>query len=422
MSKTLNIIDSLNVGMCDEAGHIFNKDMTEVGILFKVEDESALFDEVHVEAGKRNNTNNFISETQTQLEKRNPEISFYHFRYEDSQDLTPDKYNNSFSEEIATLVSKSNALKNPFVSDYYIFIKMDFSKELSEQCFEELNMLTSRVEVAFPKARRLSSYEKDDVLYSEVLPFFHFLAHKCYKEYPYFDTEIIPRVIQSDIQFGTKACFVPETEESNRYETCVEFYDRDDIVEDNPLCEFVTNPAFNKISFIHRINYKLYSNKASLKLIESKDVDLQAVDSDSIKSYSELYTLKQLLQENSIVLGNMTSGLYIHGNSEEELTEKVSKIQQILSSAGFRNKQAYQVMVFGTLISMYQYKFPFSERKAIKELDYLPSDVFSALFFFNGNYRGRAINNPWYKSVVKFQTTTESIYDFNFHKQMNKND
>ncbi|MDP8042537.1 VirB4 family type IV secretion/conjugal transfer ATPase [Pasteurella atlantica] len=340
------------------------------------------------------------------------------------------EFDNDFSKEISEKY-QSSFKENDFMENS-LFVslilkpskmidkinKKTQSKEEKILTIEErlyrFNELSERFEQALAKfgSNKLSSYEKDDVIYSEQLAFYNFLLTGNYQKirvlnspiYTYLgNIEMICGKDIAEINYNGKSSFVRGIEIKDWVNgTSAGFLD--DLI--NLGCRSILTQSFS-----------ILPKTEARTLIDRQAKQLKSTDDDSISQLDDLEQAKDDLSSGNICFGEHHFTLMLYADSIQEIKKVSNNAVTRINDLGFMatlSNIAFDEAFFSQLPA----NFKFRPRTSL-----ISSKNFAGLNSLHNNPIGKPSNNCWGNAVSLLKTSSNTPFYFNFHQtKLGRND
>lgn len=304
-------------------------------------------------------------------------------------------------------------------ADYYeniyhltVVIKTDYLDAGIKEAEEQIQILMRSLEPYDPYL--LTAYQNENgVPFSEVYSFFGSLINGSYEEIPLSTVDAYQTIAGSNLHFGSDLC---EIRAQNGTRKFAQMFDLKDFGLSKPKiltsilrlpCEFTFTQS---LVFINP--YEMQGE------IRKKLNDLDSVNDKAVRQIEELEEGQGLLTSGELMFGDYHAALVVYGKTAEEAAANGARAYStFLNSGGYRFTKA-GLSAPATFFS----QVPGSREKPRS----FPKTTtnFASTFGIHNYSHGKKLGNPIGDgtAVIPLQTTSKTIYDFNFHFSNPKED
>ena len=304
-------------------------------------------------------------------------------------------------------------------ADYYenvyhltVVIKTDYLDAGIKEAEEQIQILMRSLEPYDPYL--LTAYQNENgVPFSEVYSFFGSLINGSYEEIPLSTVDAYQTIAGSNLHFGSDLC---EIRAQNGTRKFAQMFDLKDFGLSKPKiltsilrlpCEFTFTQS---LVFINP--YEMQGE------IRKKLNDLDSVNDKAVRQIEELEEGQGLLTSGELMFGDYHAALVVYGKTAEEAAANGARAYStFLNSGGYRFTKA-GLSAPATFFS----QVPGSREKPRS----FPKTTtnFASTFGIHNYSHGKKLGNPIGDgtAVMPLQTTSKTIYDFNFHFSNPKED
>ncbi|HDR1236517.1 TPA: VirB4 family type IV secretion/conjugal transfer ATPase [Pasteurella multocida] len=283
--------------------------------------------------------------------------------------------------------------------------------ETNLQHFQEI---TNRISNALEKfgAIRLTSYEKDGVMYSQQLEFYNFILTGNYQpvrvlNYPIYNylgnVDMVMAKDTAEINVNGKLSYVRGIEIK-------------DWVQDTHA-GFLDNLIGLNCRYILTQSFSIVPKTEALTLIDRQLKQLRSTEDDGISQQDALLLAKDELVSGNVCFGDHHFTLMIYADTLKEVQKVSTEAFDKLSDLGFIVSLS-NIALDETYLSQLPCNFKFRPR-----ISMISSKNFVGLNSLHNNPVGKATNNCWGNAITLLKTNTNTPFYFNFHQtRLGRND
>ena len=276
--------------------------------------------------------------------------------------------------------------------------------ELNLQHFNEI---ANRVGNALDKfgASRLTTYEKDDVMYSQQLEFYNFILTGNYQpvrvlNYPIYsylgNVDMVMAKDTAEINVNGKLSYVRGIEIK-------------DWVQDTHA-GFLDSLIGLNCRYILTQSFSIVPKTEALTLIGRQLKQLRSTEDDGISQQDALLLAKDELVSGNVCFGDHHFTLMLYADSLKEVQKISTEAFDKLSDLGFIVSLS-NIALDEAYLSQLPCNFKFRPRVSM-----ISSKNFVGLNSLHNNPVGKATNNCWGNAITLLKTNTNTPFYFNFHQ------
>ncbi|MDO1509547.1 MULTISPECIES: conjugal transfer protein [unclassified Neisseria] len=304
-------------------------------------------------------------------------------------------------------------------ADYYenvyhltVVIKTDYLDAGIKEAEEQIQILMRSLEPYDPYL--LTAYQNENgVPFSEVYSFFGSLINGSYEEIPLSTVDAYQTIAGSNLHFGSDLC---EIRAQNGTRKFAQMFDLRDFGVSKPKiltsilrlpCEFTFTQS---LVFINP--YEMQGE------IRKKLNDLDSVNDKAVRQIEELEEGQGLLTSGELMFGDYHAALVVYGKTAEEAASNGAR-----AYSTFLNSGSYRFTKAGLSAPATFFSQVPGSREKPRSFPKTTTN-FACTFGIHNYSHGKKLGNPIGDgtAIIPLQTTSKTIYDFNFHFSNPKED
>lgn len=261
---------------------------------------------------------------------------------------------------------------------------------------------------------RLTTYEKNGFIYSEMNGFLGFLVNGVWEEIALRDANLDQYIPSSRLFFGDKNGYL-----QIKHPTGQKFVGFLDIQEFPKMSEagMCNSILYGDYEYIETQSFSIYGKRDAVEKLKTIKGQLNSVEDVSDKEIRDINIAMEDANSGNFQLGEYHYTLAIFGDTPNQVAQHVSEARTALSDeAGFKMAVIDTVPECAWFAQLAG-NFTMRPREA-----YITSLNFSALSPFHSFARGKRKGNPWGEALALFKTPSGQPFYFNHHVSPEKED
>ncbi len=254
-------------------------------------------------------------------------------------------------------------------------------------------------------ALRLSVYEKDEVLYSQQLEFYHFLLTGKHQPVRVLNSPIYNYLHNIEIYFSKDMGQITYKGEN----TFVRAIEIKDWVQDTHA-GFLDEIIALKGRYVLTQSFSILQKQKARTLIDRQAKQMKSTEDDALQELDALLVAKDDLASGNICFGEHHLTLMLYADSHEELKQLTNEAFSRLENLGFLVTLS-NISLDEAYFSQLPANFKFRPRTSL-----ISSLNFAGLNSLHNNPTGKAKNNCWGNAVTVLKTNSDAPFYFNFHQ------
>lgn len=261
---------------------------------------------------------------------------------------------------------------------------------------------------------RLTTYTKNNFVYSEMSSFLGFLVNGVWEEIALRDADLDKYLPSSRLFFGDKNGFLQiKHPEAQKY---VGFLDIQEFprMSEAGMCNSI---LYGDYEYIETQSFTIYGKRDAVSKLKTIKGQLHSVEDVSEKEQKEINVAMEEANSGNFQLGEYHYTLAIFGDTPNQVAKNMSEARTSLSDeAGFKMAVIDTVPECAWFAQLAG-NFSMRPREA-----YITSLNFAGLSPFHSFARGKKKGNPWGEALAIFKTPSGQPFFFNHHVSPEKED
>lgn len=280
-------------------------------------------------------------------------------------------------------------------------------QHVEEMTLRTLAELSSQIESGLKpyQPKRLTSYEQEDILFSEPLEFLNFLVSGFWQPVRVPRAPLYEYLGTSQVMVGSETIELRGPSES-RYVRLLDFKDYPPETHPGLLDGLLYAP----FEYVLTQSFSFVSKLKGKELLVRQQRQLSGSEDGSASQIAEMSAAIDGLLSGDFAVGEYHFSLAIFGEDLEQLRKDTTEAQTLLQSEGFLPAlitTALDAGFFAQLPGNWAYR-PRVANLTTKNL--------ASLLSFHNFVEGKRNQNPWGDAVTLLKTPSGSPFYFNFHK------
>ena len=254
---------------------------------------------------------------------------------------------------------------------------------------------------------RLTTFERNGTVYSEMLGFYGFLLNGVWEDVPLRHSDLADYLPTSRLHFGDKNGMLEIWHPSERkYVGFLDFQDYPKFSEPGMNNAIL----YGDYEYIETQSYSIKNRRDALDALERQKGQLSASEDTGTREIAEMDDAMEDVQTGTIEMGEYHYSLAIFGRSLGDVAKNMSEARSLLQDgAGFK-----MAVIDAIPECAWFAQLPGNWSMRPREAS-ISSRNFACLSPFHNFARGKREGNPWGEALALMKTPSGQPYYFNFH-------
>lgn len=258
--------------------------------------------------------------------------------------------------------------------------------------------------------RALTTYEKDNTVYSKQLEFYNYLLTGFWQPIR-ITTEVFYKTLGNTLNhFGVDTGEVVSPQGKRRFFRCIEIKDYVDSTYEGILDVLM----YYSIDYTITHSFSLLGRNDAAKALKMQEKHLKSVEDDAETQLEELSLAKDDLASGNLAFGKYHFSITVFGDTLQEATDNTNELINAMQELGFIVVLA-NIALPATYYAQLPANFEYRPRLSV-----LSSRNFASLMSLHSFANGKVKNNCWGDAVTVLSTPSGQPYFFNFHEVTQK--
>lgn len=254
----------------------------------------------------------------------------------------------------------------------------------------------------------LTTYMENDIVFSEVSEFLHYLAAGFWKKIPLSRKRIADLISDTQLVFGSTGGIVQVTGIAENTQSVI--LGNDDIPR-NPNPKLLDDLLTVDADLIITHSFEFIEKQNALSMMDRHRSRMENAADKAVNDIADISVAEELLVAGDTAFGDYHFTVQVFGESKEELRRNSATVKTILNNAGLSAFQHLQKTSAFAFLS----RMPgnFSSRTKLMPVS---SDNFAHLAPLHNFPMGRKDHTQWRYAVAQFVTAANTPFFLNLHK------
>ncbi|MGH1472657.1 MAG: VirB4 family type IV secretion/conjugal transfer ATPase [Cellvibrionaceae bacterium] len=325
------------------------------------------------------------------------------------------RYAESFDEY--KMISTELYLTLVFKPDVTLAEKVSSKKKKSiseistkqKEALDEMDMFCMQVEASLEPydIKRLATYSKNDVVFSEMLNLYGYLINGVWEEIPVRTSGLANFIASSRLFFGDQNGLVQiHNVGVKRYAGMLDHQDYPSSSEPG-----MNNALFyGDYEFIETQSFAIKNKRDAISYLDKQMGRLQSAEDGGVDELNDMARAREEVKSGEIQMGQYHYSLAVFGDTLDEVTKNMASAKTSLQDGPGYKVSFIDVVPEAAWFAQLPGNFWLRPRSAT-----LSSLNFASMSPFHNFATGKRDFNPWGQAVALFKTPSGQPFYFNFH-------